>query len=428
LPPIASRQRSATCAVTSTSELELQRVGDRAQQLVAGGVAAGVVDRLEVVEVEDHGAERRAVAARAGDLLADADLHRAVVEDAGERVGAGDVLDVLVGLGVAAGERGQAGDRLGRVLVLVVDAAARGPAHGQHAAHLAVPGHRHGEQRLGGVGQREVGGVVVLDDGRAGGEHAPRDALAGLDADAVPALRDAVAGGRDRALLGVAQEDAREVGVEGQCGLVDEREQDLLQVERRVERVGHPHDDAVLRVGLRAARLLLEAGEAGGGGVRGELGAGDVLRGDRVMLVPADDQDAAHLVGPDHRDEQRGRDAVQRRAAGDDRGARRGVVDHERFARRDHVRGAGGAFLEAQELLGGLVGCPRPVLGDVEQPDEARVQHLERRGLERSADRLGVGRSSGLSGETIQRTHVIWIIDRTRPPFRDRAERSGAPP
>ena len=169
MPPIASRQRSATCGgrrlvgageqqhelvaavagdLVVRAQLALQHAGDAAQQLVAGGVAARVVDALEVVEVEDHGAERVPVAARAGDLLADAQLHRAVVEDAGQRVGAGDVLDVLVGLGVAAGDGGQAGDRLERAQVLVVDAAARRPADRERAAQLVVPRHRDGDGGL----------------------------------------------------------------------------------------------------------------------------------------------------------------------------------------------------------------------------------------------------------------------------------------
>ena len=62
-------------------------------------------------------------------------------------------------------------------------------------------------------------------------EHVARGALAGVDVQAVPALGDAVAGGRDRALLGVAEVDAGHLGVERERGLVDEREQDLLQVE-----------------------------------------------------------------------------------------------------------------------------------------------------------------------------------------------------
>jgi hypothetical protein len=47
-----------------------QRPGDGAQLLVAGLVAALVVDGLEVVEVEQQAGERRAGPAGARDLLA----------------------------------------------------------------------------------------------------------------------------------------------------------------------------------------------------------------------------------------------------------------------------------------------------------------------------------------------------------------------
>src|SRR5262249_49177658 len=110
----------------------------------------------------DHAAERQAVAARAGDLLADPDLHRAVVEDAGQRVGARDVLDVLVRLGVAARDGGQAGDGLDRAQVLVVDVAARGPAERERAAELAAPRHRDGERAVDAAQALVVDGDVVL--------------------------------------------------------------------------------------------------------------------------------------------------------------------------------------------------------------------------------------------------------------------------
>jgi len=40
----------------------------QAQRRVAGGVAVGVVEALEVVDVEDHERERGRAAARAGQL------------------------------------------------------------------------------------------------------------------------------------------------------------------------------------------------------------------------------------------------------------------------------------------------------------------------------------------------------------------------
>ena len=121
-------------------------------------------------------------------------------------------------------------------------------------------------------GRVDVARVVVADERPAGLEHVAGGALAGADVHAVPALGDAVAGGRDRALLGVAEIDAGALGVERERGLVDEREQDLLQVERGVERAGGADDRAVLDRAGGAALVGLEAGEAGGGLVGGELG------------------------------------------------------------------------------------------------------------------------------------------------------------
>src|SRR3954452_2777428 len=72
---------------------------DLAQHRVAGGVAVGVVDGLEAVDVDQHGRQRAAMAARAGDRGAQHVVGVAAVGQAGEHVGAGELLE----LGVAAG-------------------------------------------------------------------------------------------------------------------------------------------------------------------------------------------------------------------------------------------------------------------------------------------------------------------------------------
>ena len=69
------------------AQLGAQRVGDRPQLLVAGLVAALVVDGLEVVEVDQQAGERRAGAAGAEISSRGAQVQRAVVDQAGERVG-----------------------------------------------------------------------------------------------------------------------------------------------------------------------------------------------------------------------------------------------------------------------------------------------------------------------------------------------------
>ena len=58
--------------------------GERAEYVVAGLVAAGVVDLLEVVDVERH---QRAAGREPSERV----LERALVEEPGERVGVGGV-------------------------------------------------------------------------------------------------------------------------------------------------------------------------------------------------------------------------------------------------------------------------------------------------------------------------------------------------
>ena len=100
----------------------------------------------------------------------------------------------------------------------------------------------------------------------------------GRDVQAVPALGDAVAGGGDRAVLVVGEVDAGHLGVQRERGLVDEREQDLLQVQAGVERAGGAHDGAVLGGAGGAARVGLQARVARGGLVGQQLGGLDRLR------------------------------------------------------------------------------------------------------------------------------------------------------
>ena len=126
--PNTSRNRSAIAVASSSSchvleqdrelvaaearrgvagpELVAQPVGRGHEQLVAGGVAEAVVDRLEPVEVEDHHRERPLAPGEAGDRVVDAVgeqgavgqlrqrvVERPVAELALEAVPLGDVLD-----------------------------------------------------------------------------------------------------------------------------------------------------------------------------------------------------------------------------------------------------------------------------------------------------------------------------------------------
>ena len=91
---------------------ERARHGD--QERVTGRVAAGVVERLEAVEVQHQHGERLARRRRLHDLPELA-LEGAVVAQAGQRVEVGPDLDGAVRLGVLQGDRGLAGEQLGQL-------------------------------------------------------------------------------------------------------------------------------------------------------------------------------------------------------------------------------------------------------------------------------------------------------------------------
>ena len=167
--------------------LGAQRVRDASQQLVAGGMAELVVDALEVVEVDQHAAQGLVVARRAGDLLPHPHLHRAVVEQPRERVGAGGRADVVVRLGVVAGHDGEVGDRLEHVEILGRHVTVVAEADRQRAAQLAVPAHRDADAGAHLVQQDEARHRHLLAVGGGGhrapaGQHLAGDALAGLRA------------------------------------------------------------------------------------------------------------------------------------------------------------------------------------------------------------------------------------------------------
>ena len=81
-------------------QVRAERLGDAAQHDVAGGVAVGVVDGLEVVDVDERDRQRALVAAGALDLGEQGGQQRAAVRDAGQAVDGREVL----GLGEGGGD------------------------------------------------------------------------------------------------------------------------------------------------------------------------------------------------------------------------------------------------------------------------------------------------------------------------------------
>jgi hypothetical protein len=276
-----------------------------------------------------------------------------VVEEAGQRVGAGDVLDVLVGLGVAAGDRGQAGDRLERAQVLFVHVAAAGPAQRERAAQLPAPRHGDGQRAVDAaqalMADGDVALVVVGAERLAGDQRPAGRARTGRQLQAGPALVDAVARGRHGAGL-VAEIDAGEVGAEHLRDLAGERVEDLVQVERLVQRAAGADDGLVLLGAGGAAVGLLHAREAGGGGVAQQLGQLDRVLVDGIRRIPARKRDAAHGAVPGDREKQGGDRAGGGDQAARDVGAAVQVGHGEREAGRDHAGHAGRA-VEADVVL-----------------------------------------------------------------------------
>ncbi len=79
-----------------------KRLGDLADQVVAGLVAERVVDRLEPVDVDDHHRALAAVAGAEGDVLVELAAEAAPVEQPGERVVVGQIAQLGLGpLGLA---------------------------------------------------------------------------------------------------------------------------------------------------------------------------------------------------------------------------------------------------------------------------------------------------------------------------------------
>ena len=83
-----------------------ERVGDLAQHRVTGLVPVGVVDLLEVVDVEHEQADRRGQALRPRHLSLERLVEQPPVGEAGERVAGGQALVLTEQAGVAERERG----------------------------------------------------------------------------------------------------------------------------------------------------------------------------------------------------------------------------------------------------------------------------------------------------------------------------------
>jgi hypothetical protein len=132
------------------------RASDLGQQLVADRVAAGVVDPLELVDVDQHERERGAVAPGALDHARDSLLERAVVAEPGQAV---------------------AQRRLARALVQLAQARSRGLELGGGPEDLAGhPGREHDQEQ-----QHRAEGTQRLDGHRDERDRRRHDDLPAVD-------------------------------------------------------------------------------------------------------------------------------------------------------------------------------------------------------------------------------------------------------
>ena len=127
-----------------------ERVGERAEQLVADAVTVHVVDALEVVDVEHEHRDRLVRAARLLQRGQQPLVEAAVVEEAGERVRLRLMLEARANLGVVECERGGIGEALREVeLVGSEEAVLADPVDVQHALDPGARDQRDRDERLG---------------------------------------------------------------------------------------------------------------------------------------------------------------------------------------------------------------------------------------------------------------------------------------
>ena len=122
-----------------------------------------VVDRLEVVDVEQRERERPLVAQRARELLAQALVEGAVVGQARQRIGGGLLDEDRVGLGVGHGQADQLGEVVEHALGVGRQRVGR---HGRHRDRAPQPSaHVHGRGQRAAVAhaRRALARGVAVD-------------------------------------------------------------------------------------------------------------------------------------------------------------------------------------------------------------------------------------------------------------------------
>ncbi len=223
--------RELVAAVSVEPIAVTRRVGhgsrDVDEQGVTRGVAEGVVETLEVVEIEHQDGERRALVDRFAELA----LERAVVTQPGQRILLRADADRPMGLGVLHRDRGLAGEEL-RQLVLVqveVRILLAHPPDVQRADGLAVDHERDDDHGL-----RLVGRPGDLDRARIRHRVVREDRLAVVDDPARDARAQGALVGEDLVREAVAGDD----GAPDPGGPIDAIDRERVVRDDRLERVG----------------------------------------------------------------------------------------------------------------------------------------------------------------------------------------------
>ncbi len=410
-----------------------QRLGDLAQGLVAGRVAEGVVDELEVVDVADDERELVAVADGALDLGVELAHERAPVREARQRILVGQDAKLLELAGRHHRHRRLPGEERERL---------EPGARGQEQV-LGLVGPDAPDDRAAGVAQRDVQAVAV---------PGPRAAAAAVDAELgvrLGAARDGLLVGQQVAAAelegGVEQEQDllgrhlparlraarpadRRARREQPARGVDELDDDLLEAERLADAAAHGlhdgFDGRLLGELRRDGEQLLERG-AMAARLGGAVG---LLEGEGGVTADGDEEVELHAGrapagdGLTERDDRE--DVAVRVAAGDEQLVTRtpAVVLVAQVRRRPDEARADGGVVPVDRALGDEV---RPALVEALVEDEVDPGGRVGRAEQRLAHLVRAEDDGGLVVVKLRAVDVdddAGEADRVREDARDRVE------
>ena len=284
-------------------------VPDLHEDRVAHRVPVGVVEPLEVVEVEDREADRTSVAPRPRHLDRQTLLERAVVRKAGQGVGQRLVGESLTGLVGGDGDGHDLGDPAELALGVVGEASSVAGG-GHHDAPDAVVdvdrggnGRREAQRRRGDAGHRIESRVAVDAPGQVlVADAAQQDRL--LERDAVPG---------DQARVRVVQPDDHALAI-GESA--DQRAVGVEQLRRSRSRP-HVHDLLERVAARRTAGDAMQRGVLGHVPVGAKCALGQLMvAGDPFAGVAADNDQVRRTTVPRrHAGQLESRRAAGRRCA-----------------------------------------------------------------------------------------------------------------